>query len=57
MDIIWLMARQYGKKYGRSVEYVKVKTVFTSESEKILFLFSHIQRFFRILRSTEISDC
>ena len=42
MDTIWLMARQYGKKYGRSLEYVKVKTVFTSESEiNTVFIFTY----------------
>ena len=33
MDTVWLMARQYGNKYGRIIEYVKVKTEFTSDSE------------------------
>ena len=57
MDTIWLMARQYGKKYGRSVEYVKVKTVFTSESEiNTVFIFTY-STLLPYSESTEISDC
>ena len=42
MDTVRLMARQYGNEYGRSVEYVKVKTVFTSDSEiNTVFIFTY----------------